>query len=188
MAFRGTSIVEIRKSLWMTVGLIVGGPLFMTPAIIFLCATRFQAGNVMEFLVSDLSFELPFACAIFFGLATLIGLWQLFFVRGPIVTVTPDGIRDRRLAAELIPWSAVSGISAWQGRRVRGIVLDVDPLVESQLTLTRMARWARAPNRQVGIEGLLIEVTGLNVNFDRLLGICRSHVLASRRTHSNMSA
>jgi hypothetical protein len=47
-----------------------------------------------------------FAGAMFFGAATAVLLWRVFTTRGPVVTITPEGIRDVRVAAELIAWSA----------------------------------------------------------------------------------
>jgi hypothetical protein len=80
----------------------------------------------------------------------------LLSVSGPVVTVTPEGIRDTRVAAEVIPWSAITGISTWQYRGQKIMVLAVDPATESGLTLTRIARWSRGANRALGADGLCI--------------------------------
>src|ERR1700741_4167469 len=52
--------------------------------------------------------------AAFFGLCTGIGLWRLFTAPRAVITISPEGIRDTRVAVELIPWSAITGISTWQ--------------------------------------------------------------------------
>jgi hypothetical protein len=40
--------------------------------------------------------------------------------RGPVVTITPEGIREVRVAAELIPWSAINDIAIWDKHEMRG--------------------------------------------------------------------
>jgi hypothetical protein len=49
----------------------------------------------------------------------------------------------------------------------------IDPAVERKLTLTRMARWSRGPNRALGADGLCIATTGLKIDYPALLSICR---------------
>lgn len=80
----------------------------------------------------------------------------------------------------MIPWNAVTGISTWQYRGQRVLVLAIDPAVEGRLTLTRIARWSREPNRALGIDGLCVTATGLNINYDALLQTCLTHVQSAR--------
>lgn len=111
------------------------------------------------------------ACAIsaLFAFFALIGAWRLFTTRGPVVTITPDGIRDTRVAAELIPWSAVRSISTWEMANQRVMVVAVDPALERTLTLTPMARWSRSANRALGADGLCITAAGLKIDYETLL-------------------
>jgi hypothetical protein len=106
------------------------------------------------------------------SVGTVLILWRLFTVRGPVVTVTAEGIRDIRVAAEFIPWRAITDISTWRSRGKKVIILAVDPVVENRLTLTRMARWSRGPNRLLGIDGLCIVAVGLDTSLDELLRLC----------------
>jgi hypothetical protein len=110
--------------------------------------------------------------AVLFGVCTVVIVWRLLRQRGPVITVTPEGIRDTRVAAEEIPWRAITEVSTWRYRGQKIIILAVDPTVESRLTLTRIARWSRGPNRLLGIDGLCIAVTGLDTSFDALLWLC----------------
>src|SRR5262249_47319830 len=110
----------------------------------------------------------------FFGLCTGIALFRLFTVRAAVVTMTAEGIRDTRIAPEFIPWTAVRGIFTWQFQLQKVMVLVVDPAVEARLTLTRMARWSRGPNRALGAGGLCITAQGLKINFATLLRTARS--------------
>jgi hypothetical protein len=56
---------------------------------------------------------------VLFGLCTVVAAWRLAMTSGPVVTIAPEGIRDIRVAAEFIPWSAVRSIQTWEtpGRR-----------------------------------------------------------------------
>jgi hypothetical protein len=106
---------------------------------------------------------------VFFGLITALVLWRLLTSRGPVVTLSPEGIRDVRVAAETIPWTAVHDISAWGYRGQRIMVLAVDPELEKRLTLTRIARWSRGPNTALGADGLCVTAQGLKIGHDELL-------------------
>src|SRR5690242_7373065 len=45
---------------------------------------------------------------VFFGLCTCVALWRLVQSPRPVITISPEGLRDSRVAAALIPWSAVT--------------------------------------------------------------------------------
>jgi hypothetical protein len=113
--------------------------------------------------------------AVFFGACTVMLLWRWATTRGPVVTITPDGIRDVRVAEEIIPWGAVIAISTWQSSGQSVMVLAVDPAVEAHLTLTRVARWSRGPNRLLGADGLCITAQGLQISYDQLLATCQTY-------------
>lgn len=112
---------------------------------------------------------ISFAGLIFFGLCTILIFWRAFALTGPIVTLAPEGIRDIRLAAELIPWTAVRGISTWTSHGQKMMVLSVAPGTQERLTLTRIARWARSANTVLPADGLCIAAQGLAMDYDRLL-------------------
>ncbi len=117
----------------------------------------------------------------FFGLCTLIGLRRLFTAEHVVLMLSPEGIRDTRVAAEVIPWAAVRGLGTWamQGQKV--LVLDVDPEAEKRLTLTRMARWTRGANAKLGADGLCIAATGLEIGYDALLDAATAYTEAAHR-------
>ena len=118
---------------------------------------------------------------LFFGLCTAILLWRAFTSRGPIVTITPDGIRDSRIAWEVIPWTAVQQISTWTHSGQKVMVLAVDPLVESQLSLTRIAKMTRGANRSFSIDGLCVTAQGLKMSYDELLHTCMAYASAAHQ-------
>ncbi|MFK0167077.1 STM3941 family protein [Rhizobium sp. NPDC090279] len=106
--------------------------------------------------------------AIFFGLLAILLTYRLFSMGGgrPVVTLSPHGFRDIRLADEFIPWSAIQHVSSLQVRRQTFIVLAVDPAVEARLALTRIARWSRG--RSLGTDGLCITAQGIQIEFNAL--------------------
>lgn len=112
---------------------------------------------------------LGYGGAIFFGLCLVGWIWRFLTMKGPVVTIDARGIRDIRLAREVIPWAAVRGIKTWEYSRQKAMVLDVDPAVEPGLGLTRTARWTRGMNAAVGASGLSVTPHGLTVDYDTLL-------------------
>lgn len=121
----------------------------------------------------------PFAAA-FFGLCSVIIAWRLLVERGPVIVISPRGIRDTRVARELIPWRTIREISTWSYESQRILVLDVDPEAEKSLGLTTAVRWWRGVNRALGITGLCISATGLGMGYEDLLQICAAYLSASR--------
>jgi hypothetical protein len=113
---------------------------------------------------------------VFFGLCTCVAVSRLLKSPRTVITISPEGICDRRVAAALIPWSAVTRISTWSYRgRNRCVVLALKPGVEARLGLTRVARWTRGANRALGADGLCIMPAGLKVDYDTLLKLCQDY-------------
>jgi hypothetical protein len=110
-----------------------------------------------------------FAGLIFFGLCTALILKRALSMKGAVVTIAPEGIRDVRVAAEFIPWSAVRRIATWRHSGQNVMVLAIDPAVEHALSLTRVARWSRSANARLGADGLCITANGLEVDYETLL-------------------
>lgn len=112
---------------------------------------------------------------VFFSFCAAVAIWRLIGQRGPIVTVSPAGLRDVRVAAEPIPWPAIRSISTMQMQRQMVLVLAIDPATEARLTLTRLARWTRSANRALGADGLVISAHGLKVGYPTLFYTCRDY-------------
>lgn len=175
MSVDTSCVLEIEASPWKMLGLAVlgVGMTALSAAMAFRLLPNVGAGSFYEF-VGNLG-------VLFFGLCTGLVLWRALRQRGPVVTITPEGIRDIRVAAEFVPWSAVKAISTWSCNRQKFIVFDIDPEVESRLTLTRIAKWTRGANRGLGADGLCIGPQGLKIGYDKLLDICAAYVEAARR-------
>jgi hypothetical protein len=120
------------------------------------------------------------ASIVFFGFCTIVIVWRLFTQRGPVVTITPQGIRDIRIVGDFIPWKAVRSISTWSFQRQKCMVLAVEPAVEHKLPLTRMARMTRDMNRELGADGLCVAGAGLKMDYDTLLATSTAYWQAAR--------
>jgi hypothetical protein len=169
MAVEASRIVEISSSPWKMLGLSFLG-LMMTGLS---CAIALQLFPGMR--VGTFHQLAGYAGALFFGLCTVLGFWRLLTTSGPVVTITPVGIRDTRVAKEFIPWTAIERISTWQYRGQKVMVLAVDPEVERKLTLTAIARWSRGANRALGVDGLCVTAQGLRIDYDTLFATSVAH-------------
>ena len=166
--------VEIEASPIKLLGIAVLGVIMtaLSTAIAFRALSNVRPGSFAEFI--------GYVGMLLFGACTLFALWRALTTNGPVVTITREGIRDTRIAAEFIPWSAVNDITVWEHRRQRSIVLAIDPIVEARLNLSRMARWTRNANRSLGADGLCLGTNDLKIGFDEMLATTIAFAEASR--------
>lgn len=106
---------------------------------------------------------------LFFGLATGVICWRGATQRSPILTLSPCGILDTRVAPEVIPWRAVHTVSTWSAYCQKSMVLGIDPALMARLSLTRHARWTRNANRLFGLDGVWVQLQGLKIRYRDLL-------------------
>lgn len=119
-----------------------------------------------------------YAGILFFGAATLIACYRLATASRVMLTLSPAGIRDVRVADAFIPWAAVKSLSTWSMQGQQVLVISVDPATEKNLPLTRLARWSRGANRALGADGLCVSPTGLGVSYDELLALASQYAEA----------
>ena len=117
---------------------------------------------------------------LFFGLCLGAVIRRFFAGRGDVVTMTSEGLIDRRVGADLIPWRAIEAVDVWEYSNQKAIVLKLDPTVEKSLNLGPMTKWSRRPNRALGADGLCIASMGLSVGHDQLLHEIRARVHAAQ--------
>jgi hypothetical protein len=110
----------------------------------------------------------------FFGAFLALIVYRFFNAKEVLVTITGEGILDKRVAARIMLWATVRKVSVWELQRQKIIVLDVPPEVEGSIQMTRMARFSRGSNKSFGADGLCITAAGLKISHDQLL----SHVMA----------
>jgi|KBSMisStandDraft_5_1062788.scaffolds.fasta_scaffold568031_2 hypothetical protein len=117
---------------------------------------------------------------VFFALCTVVAFWRLMTTRGPVVTITADGIRDTRIASDIIPWRAVQGLSTWEYSGQKIMVVKVDPAVERGLHLSAMASLTRSANTALGADGLCITAQGLKIEYPELFAASTARFNASK--------
>lgn len=150
---------------------LLAGAIGFTALCIFL-ATKMGNSNDPRVVVI-------YAGIVFFGAGAVTLLYRLM-QSGPVVTISPEGITDIRVAARMIPWSAVRAISTWSYKGQNVMVLAVDPAIEPELELTRMARWSRKANKSFGIDGLCVAASGLATPYDWMLRTSMAYAAAAQ--------
>ncbi|MGT2488572.1 STM3941 family protein [Methylobacterium oryzae CBMB20] len=141
------TVVEIHRSPWRAAGLFAAACGFVAACVRLLSD---DPGAGLR-TVAPGSFTGGAACLGIgvFGLCAARVLRTLF-QRGPVVSVGPGGIFDRRLSTDWIPWTAIRGITTVQIRRQRLIALEVDPRIAASLPWTKRARRVARLNRILG--------------------------------------
>ncbi|MCY1065444.1 hypothetical protein OV090_11760 [Nannocystis sp. RBIL2] len=160
--------IELLHSPLKMFGLLVLGVLMTSLALVFVLP-------VFPGLGSDpVTHAVGIVGTLFFGLCTLMILRQWFTLEA-VITISPAGLRDVRIAQEFIPWPAMERLSTWtlQGQTI--LVVAVAPEVESRLTLTRTARWTRGANRKLGADGLCVTAQGLKLEFAGLAALVHAY-------------
>ncbi|WBL77096.1 hypothetical protein I3J27_29325 [Bradyrhizobium xenonodulans] len=130
--------------------------------------------------VGDYDTTIGYAGVALFGLITSWLIWMLPAERGPVVIVTPYGIRDLRIGNEFLLWDAIAEISAEECRGHKMIVLTPTPALQRQLgAVHTMARGAQNDRQN---DRVVIRSEGLATDFETLLRACRDcHAASSQR-------
>ncbi|WP_354123545.1 STM3941 family protein [Bradyrhizobium sp. LA6.10] len=131
--------------------------------------------------LGDYDTTVGYAGVVLFGLVTGRLIWLLPAERGPVVIVTPYGIRDLRIGNEFLLWDSIAEVSTEEGRGHKAIVLTLTPALQRQLcTISTLA--PRAQNERQN-ERIVIPSEGLATDFDTLLRACRDcHAASVART------
>jgi hypothetical protein len=111
------------------------------------------------------------ACGIFVGgWIVCRGLSSLRGGRGAMLSVGKSGICDRRISADLIPWSAVRKIDvswAYKGASpeppdIRALLLHLEPDFVSRLRCNAFSRFTRMLDKWIGVVGVRIGMFGVS--------------------------
>ena len=156
-------------------------------------ATRLRllvaAGFAMTLLSASLAFDwwdglgeydtaMGYAGVAVFGLITLRLIWLLPTERGPVVIVTPYGIRELRIGNEFLLWDLIEAVSAEECHGHKVIVLTPTPALQRQLSCIRAV--ARGQNHRI-----VICTESLATDFETLLRACRDcHAASSQAAAS----
>lgn len=160
--------LELLHSPLKMFGVLVAGVLMTSLSLVFVLP-------VFPGLGSDpVTHVIGIVGTLFFGLCTLMIVRQWFTLEA-VITLSPTGLRDVRVAQEFIPWAAIERLSTWTLQGQSTLVVAVAPEVESRLTLTRTARWTRGANRKLGADGLCVSAHGLKVDFASLAALVHAY-------------
>ena len=165
--------IEIAGSPMKLLGIAAGALVFVALGFMFVLGYLPPDGNIVIRAIGVV-------CIAFFGLCLVVALARLFGGLGTVVTVSPQGIRDSRVTADVVPWHAIADISTWGYEGTRVIVLAIDPAAEQQFTMTPVARWTRGVNAGLGADGLSVSTTDLRIDHDTLLDIVTAYWQAYR--------
>jgi hypothetical protein len=152
-------------------------------AILLLSGVAMTAVSIGLLLIPDYRGDvfvglIGYSGTAFFGFCTLVAVVRFVRAKAVVVMISPQGIRDTRVARDVIPWSAVRGISTWTFSGQKAMVLAVDPATEKQLALTTTARWTRRANTALGADGLCITAAGLKTDYDTLFSTSAAYARA----------
>jgi hypothetical protein len=161
---------SFRQSPWRSVQLLLLG------AVMVVASAFVAFGGIQSRRMGGLLPAIGIFGIIFFGAAMLVIISRLLTIRGPVLTISPAGVRDIRIAAETIPWRAIQTVGTWSVRRQAFVVLSVAPEIERGLRQTRMARWTRSANRAIGADGLFVSTSGLDLDHADLLRLIMAHL------------
>ncbi len=163
---------EIGRSRSKLVGLLLASVPFIVVGFFMIQTTEGSGRYSVETLHA-----VGYAALALGGLAALYIVAQLFR-SGPVVTLSPSGLRDVRISSDVIPWAALAGVGTWEAHGQKIMVLGLHPGAEERLTLTRMARMTRGANAKLGADGLCVTPAGLAIAYEDLLAATIAYATA----------
>jgi hypothetical protein len=122
-----------------------------------------------------------------FGFATCKTLWLLISSREPVVFISRGGIRDTRIADEIIAWQSVRDILIWQYRGQKIVVLKLDPLLARRFAGGFLKGLLSLMNKALGADGVVVTASGLTIDSQTLFDTCRQYWTAGRFAYSSRS-
>jgi hypothetical protein len=118
---------------------------------------------------------------LFFGFAILKIGWLLVTARGPVLFIDRNGIRDLRVSQTVIPWDAIEQIGTDTVQKQAFVTLKVTPALEKQLVASAGSKLMRAANHAIGVDGIVLNPSGLQVDAQSLFEVCNAYRAAYGR-------
>ena len=194
MAIDTSRTMEIRVSRWKILALLVG-------TFVFAAGSTVMAFDRLDGAVPSSYHEfVGFGGTAFFGLGFVAALVAAIRWRGPVITLSPEGIRDIRMSPKLIAWRDVrdittlsgddpkiqraiapfitvsSGASELQIRKMRFMMLAVAPEIKAGLVAgRRLGKLATQLDHAFGVDGVAINPQQLSVGYDTLYAAARAY-------------
>lgn len=122
---------------------------------------------------------------VFYGVFAVRWMRELFRV-GPVVEIDMDGIVDRRLGPDTIPWSAVRGIKLVKAGRRPVLALEVDVPPGALSRVSGLRRYFQRLSDPAGERTVHVSLTGLSGRPGDVLGAIED-VLSLRNRAASMS-
>ncbi|CAO4167189.1 STM3941 family protein [Methylorubrum aminovorans] len=156
--------IDLRAARLPLVGLLIIACGFTAIGLVMLIA---EPGG--KPIVAPGSFKqfIAFVAVGFFGLCIPVLLREVLRW-GPVVSVSRQGLFDRRLSTDWIPWSAISGLDVFTLYRQRFLRIAVLPDRDAALPWTRRARRIARLNGMYG-EGYWLSGQGVAGGIDAVL-------------------
>ena len=193
MAIDTSKTMDIRLSPWKLLGLLAG-------SIVFTLGFGMAAFHDLNGAAAGIYDKVvDFGGLAFFGFAFVGTIVMAMRWRGPVVTLSPEGIRDIRMSPELIAWHDVKDITTLRGddpemqaatgymqvstfaadrriRKMRFMMLAVAPEIKERIFAGhRMGQWAFDIDEKYGVEGVAINPQQLSVGYDKLYATARAY-------------
>lgn len=100
-------------------------------------------------------------------------------IKGPLLTIGPEGLRDAGVSDRLIPWQALSWRYAIYFRGA-AIMYDIDEKITGPLALSLPVRILGAANRALGYGRFSLMTMGTGKSLEELAGLLSAHKPESR--------
>ncbi len=150
------------------------------------------AGFLLTFLSSTVAFgwwgavgasetATGYVGVLLFCLATCRLIWMLPTARGPVVIISPYGVRDLRIGNEFLLWDSITEVTSDERHGSKVVVLKLTPALQHQFGCTRTRRQARLGIRETSVDHIVVSPEGLATSFDALLRTCRAFHAASEQ-------
>ena len=162
-------VIEIGYS-WKRLAILLAGGIALTAGSAAMAFHLFPDMQVDAFYTA-----VGYFGVVFFGFAMLKIGWLLLTARGPVLVIDRNGIRDLRVSQTVIPWDAVEQIGIGEVKRQQFVTLKVEPALEKQLVASAGKRLMRLANHAVGVDGIVINPSGLQVDAETLLEVCNAY-------------
>ena len=152
---RGSTLGTAWKLVWSAIALLVAGGLAVLLMTRLLTAPPISGGADYFFMAMGYFFVFLFALIVIVCAGNIFQCWTFLKMSDNVLTITPDGIRDRRVLEEFVSWRAVKSVRtvehepdyylAPQGagrvtpvrRAAMDVMLDLDPALVSQTFKTQ---------------------------------------------------
>jgi hypothetical protein len=149
------------KLIWSVIGLLVAGGLVALLMTLLLTAQPASGGSDYFFMALGYFFVFVFGLMVILCIGNIVQCRNFLKISDNVLTMTPDGIRDRRVLEEFVSWRAVKSVRtvehqpdyylAPQGpgrvtpvrRAAMDVVLDLDPALIGQTLKTHAQLYER---------------------------------------------